>query len=94
MTLPMNCSVIEEEELTYVDGGSLSNVFVYLFGNYFRDQVLSGVRSAVWNSAKQGSVAPLVSWYTSLEDMSLLGHLAFFIGCKLLYDQIMTEYRK
>lgn len=94
ITLPVNCSVLAEEEMTYVDGGAMAEVFTYLFGNFFRDQVLSGVRSAVWNSLKQGSFTPMVSWYQTIDDMSLLGHLAFFIGCSIIYKQIMTEYRK
>lgn len=94
MTLPANYSLLAEEEMTYVEGGAWAEVFTYLFGNYFRDQVLSGVRSAVWNSAKQGSLTPIVSWYQTIDDMSLFGHLAFFIGCIVLYNQLKTEYNK
>lgn len=94
MTLPANCSLLAEEEMTYVEGGAAAEVFNYLFGNFFRDQVLSGVRSAVWNSLKQGSFTPMVSWYQTIDDMSLFGHLAFFIGCMVLYNQIKVEYAK
>lgn len=94
MTLPANYTVICEEEMTYLEGGSYADLFNYLIGNYLRDQVLSGVRTAVWNSAKQGSVTPLVSWYQSLEDMSMWGHLGFFIGCALLCQTVKTYLEK
>ena len=92
MTLPANCTMIAEEEMVYLEGGTAMDLFNYLIGNYLRDTVvLSGIRSAVWNSVKQGSFAPIVSWYQGIEDMSLIGHLGFFIGCYLLYDTVKTK---
>lgn len=95
MTLPVNCTAIPEEEMTYVEGGAMIDVFNLVIGNYLRDTlVMGGVRGALWNSIKQGSFAPIVSWYQSIEDMSLLGHFAFFIGCIMAYNQLKAAYNK
>lgn len=93
MTLPANYSLLAEEEMTYVEGGAWVDVFNYFIGNYLRDTVvLGGVRTAVWNSIKQGSLTPIVSWYQTIEDMSLFGHLAFFVGCIMLYNTVKEKY--
>lgn len=95
MTLPVNCTAIPEEEMTYVEGGAMIDVFNLVIGNYLRDTlVMGGVRGALWNGIKQGSFAPIVSWYQSIEDMSLLGHFAFFIGCIMAYNQLKAAYNK
>lgn len=95
MTLPANCSTVVEEEMMYVEGGTMVDVFNLVIGNYLRDTVvIGGVRGAAWNSIKQGSFAPIVSWYQSIDDMSLLGHFAFFIGCIMAYNQLKDAYNK
>lgn len=95
MILPADYSFLADEEMTYVEGGTAMDVFNLLIGNYLRDTVvIGGVRTAAWNSIKQGSINPIVSWYQTIDDMSLIGHFAFFIGCILAYEQIKTTYNK
>lgn len=91
---PAAYNAIAEEEMVYVEGGDALDLFDYFIGNYMRDQVLSGVRGAVWNSVKQRSIAPAVSWWESINDMSLLGHALFLYGCFLVYTAAKAQWEK
>lgn len=94
MNFPAEFTALTADEMVYVEGGAFKDAFDYVMGNYMRDQVLSGVRSAVWNSAKQGSVAPMVSWYENLSDMSFLGTALYLYGAYLLFVAVKTQFEK
>ena len=48
MKYPCNYDLLREEEMVYIAGGSALDAFNYLFGDWFRDMLLSDIRNATW----------------------------------------------
>lgn len=97
MNYPAVYTAIPEEEMVYLAGGEydFKGLFDWAIGNYLRDTVvMGGIRSAVWNSVKQSSVAPLVSWWQSVDEMSLAGHALFLYGCYRVYETVASFNKK
>ena len=46
MKYPCNYDLLREEEMVYIAGGSALDAFNYLFGDWFRDMLLSDIRNA------------------------------------------------
>ncbi len=60
MKYPCNYDLLREEEMVYIAGGSALDAFNYLFGDWFRDMLLSDIRNATWGSMQQLNVQPVV----------------------------------
>ena len=56
MKYPCNYDLLREEEMVYIAGGSALDAFNYLFGDWFRDMLLSDIRNATWGSMQQLNV--------------------------------------
>lgn len=50
MKYPRDCNTLNKEEMTCISGGSALDAFNYLFGDWFRDMLLSDIRSAACSS--------------------------------------------
>lgn len=95
MKYPIAYTAISNEEMTYLCGGSdtdFRGLFDYLMGDYLRDTVKGDLRNAVWNSAKKGSFAPMVSWYQTVSDYSLLGTIGYVYGMYHLWEYINDKF--
>ena len=91
MNYPAVYSVIDETEMTYIEGGTpdYMGLFNYLIGNYLRDQVLGDVRSTVWNSAKQFSLTPIKDWAENFWKMNILAKAGYLYGAYHLGETII-----
>ena len=59
MIYPQNYETLSVEEMVYTTGGTALDAFNYLFGDWFRDMLLSDIRNAAWGSMQQKSVQPV-----------------------------------
>ena len=82
MNYPDVYSEIDANEMVYIVGGSpdYMGLFNYLIGNYLRDAVLSDARSAVWNSAKKGSLTPMEDWMKNFWNMNIFAKTGYLYG--------------
>ena len=91
MNYPDVYSEIDANEMVYIVGGSpdYMGLFNYLIGNYLRDAVLSDARSAVWNSAKKGSLTPMEDWMKNFWNMNIFAKTGYLYGVFRLGETIM-----
>ena len=62
--------------------------------NYLRDAVLSDARSAVWNSAKKGSLTPMEDWMKNFWNMNIFAKTGYLYGVFRLGETIMGYLNK
>ena len=105
MNYPDVYSEIDANEMVYIVvpkirwlivGGSpdYMGLFNYLIGNYLRDAVLSDARSAVWNSAKKGSLTPMEDWMKNFWNMNIFAKTGYLYGVFRLGETIMGYLNK
>lgn len=80
MIYPYHCQQLKEEELVYTAGGSALDAFNYLFGDWFRDLLLSDIRNAVFGSMQQMSAQPAVDTGKKILGWAWPAQLAYGYG--------------
>ena len=80
MRYPHDCQILGEEEMTYTTGGTALDAFNYLFGDWFRDMLLTDIRSAAWGSMQQWSVQPVVDTGKKILSWAFPAQLAYVYG--------------
>lgn len=80
MKYPCNYTVLRKSEMTCITGGSALDAFNYLFGDWFRDMLLSDIRSAAWGSMQQKSTQPVVDTGKRIASWAWPAQLAYGYG--------------
>lgn len=98
MNYPASYALLEEEELTYLEGGSAwtkaVSIFNWLYGGTLQSQFLSSIRSTAWNCLKNASLKPVVEWGKSFWQMSLFSKATFLYGGYLVTKTTITYWNK
>ena len=80
MKYPCDCKILSEDEMTYTTGGTALDAFNYLFGDWFRDLLLSDIRNAAWGSMQQLSTQPVVDTGKKIASWAWPAQLAYVYG--------------
>ncbi len=94
MVYPCVYTKIQEEEMTYLSGGSPLDAFNYLLGDWFKDMVLSDIRNSVWNSLQQVSLQPVADTGKKVLGWSIPAQAAYAYGVYRLYEIIKPIWNK
>ena len=94
MKYPRDCNTLNKEEMTCISGGSALDAFNYLFGDWFRDMLLSDIRSAAWGSMQQLSVQPVVDTGKRIASWFWLAQLAYGYGFYRLFQTVKSFWNQ
>lgn len=98
MKYPASYALLEQEELTYLEGGSLwtkaVSMFNWLYGGTLQGQFLNSIRSTAWSCLKDVSLKPVVEWGKSFWQMSWFNKATFLYGGYLVTKTTLDYLKK
>lgn len=94
MIYPSHCQQLNEEEMAGITGGSALDAFNYLFGDWFRDMLLSDIRNTTWSGLQQMSVQPAVDTGKKILSWSWPAQLAYGYGLYRLVETVMGYWKQ
>lgn len=84
MRYPADYTVLAQDELVYLEGGTFwtgaAKLFDKLIGVTFQKQFLSSIRNTTWDCLDQKSLKPVLEWGKAFWEMSLPSKVVFLYG--------------